>query len=111
MILMILGFLFVYWFIIGLYYIITHDEHSNNKDIYEIEPIMSKPTAIDGVALEEAGRIYSDIINIPIIDDSSDLKDSEIPMKENPEDLIICKVCQRSLPEDSKFCIYCGTKI
>ena len=111
MIWMILGFLFMYWFVIGLYYILKHNTHDLHNDIYQIEPIMSKPSYNNMTTLEQAGRIYSDAVNIPIFDGPRDSMETGGLEEEEPDVTKKCGICDRILPDDSKFCIYCGAKL
>ncbi|MHA1380146.1 MAG: zinc-ribbon domain-containing protein [Candidatus Helarchaeota archaeon] len=108
---MIVGFLFVYWFIMGLYYLVTHEKIGIEQEIYQIEPIMSKPSTRLSIPLEEAGKLYSDMIDIPIIDGDDSDNTSQLQINDDLHDTIRCKICGNSLPDDSKFCIYCGSKL
>jgi rRNA maturation endonuclease Nob1 len=64
-----------------------------------------------GVPLEAVGKLYSDSINIPILDDSLNNQYKQNFEKSENKKMMICKACSRSLPVDSKFCIYCGSKL
>ncbi|MFX1451258.1 MAG: hypothetical protein ACFFCM_10475 [Promethearchaeota archaeon] len=103
---LILSFLFVYGFMLCLYYGMQHlkvVEHSS-KPSFKSKVGRSAP-------LEDVGKLYSNFINIPIIDDSLKHKDYQNLGKSEIKNTFICKACSNTLPADSKFCIYCGSKL
>ncbi len=106
MIWLILSFLFVYGFMLCMYYGMQHLKTTKNDIQTSFKSNVEK-----GVPLEAVGRLYSDSINIPILDDT--LNNQHNRNLENPQnkEMIICRACSRSIPVDSKFCIYCGSKL
>ncbi|NVM05020.1 MAG: hypothetical protein HWN67_22045 [Candidatus Helarchaeota archaeon] len=106
MIWLILSFLFVYGFMICMYYGMQHLKTTKNDIQTSYNSSVEK-----GVPLEAVGRLYSDSINIPIIDDSLSSKPSQNLEKSEIKKTLICKACSRTLPADSKFCIFCGSQL
>ncbi|MFX0136180.1 MAG: hypothetical protein ACFFDN_21250 [Candidatus Hodarchaeota archaeon] len=106
MIWLVLSFLFVYGFMLCLYYGFQHLNTTKSDIQKTYNSNMGK-----GIPLEDVGKLYSDFINIPIIDDSLHTKRSQNLDNSEIKNTLICKACLKILPVDSKFCIYCGSKI
>ena len=106
MIWLILSFFFVYGFMLCMYYGFQH-LNTTKKDIQKT----FSSNLEKGIPLEDVGKLYSDFINIPILDNSLDNERSHNLENSEIKNTLICKACSKTLPVNSKFCIYCGLKL